>query len=398
MTFCIGWKFKNQVFIFGDTLFTQNTTLDDPENRKTSFGELQGNTNIHGKPAFVEENGIKVKAFANGAIAYAGSVAIAEAMAEIVESSMTAGRSALEALQLALHNVQPVKESEHTSLLLTCRQANEIALYLLDTKNLGSIKKVEGLVQIGSIGDHHKANTKSFISKIESDITNRFQPGFHSPKNLLAQISAYLQSIGVHDKILNEAVGGAFVGLCHSVNGIEWQPDTLYVVRSPIPTSDNIFCCGVFVRNQVLGLISTASEINKFIAWKSIHEENSDTHNRINEASKEITKKFDSGMFEFLVVLNSGIHTATIVEMKNNTYHKLVFIDTLNPIIDGKIGIIWTDTLLRAINAIQRDSDGRQPDLSVMSLPYIPPDEDDIAEAEALFQKNYDLDFDSQYS
>lgn len=392
MTLCVGWKFRDDIYLFGDTIFSQGKSDRFPAGEKTSFGELQGNGSVHGRSAYVEENGIKIRAFAGGAIAYSGSVAKAVAMADIVEASLNEGMTPKDALRRAFMNVQPIEDNEHTSLLLACDEAGTPALYHFDTKDAGNIQSIEGLIQIGSISAHHRSNTENIIKGLEIEISKRFMPGVHTRKNILSRISGYLQSIGVHDPILNEGVGGAFVGLCYSSDGIEWQPDTLYVIHSPEPSAGEIIFCGVFVRNQVLGLVSTASQLNKFVAWKFANEDFSDTHDRALKVSGEIIKKYDSGKFDAIVFLNNYIHAVTVIEMKNNTHHHFTVIDAFNPE-SGRLGIVWTSGLLRIVNTIPKDEDGSQPDLSVRWLPYMELDASEIAEIDQFLQRQYDSEF-----
>lgn len=392
MTLCVGWKFKDEIYLFGDTVFSQGKSDSSPEGEKTSFGELQGNGKVHGRSAYVEENGIKIRAFSGGAIAYSGSVAKAVAMADLVEASLSEGKSPKDALRRAFLNVQPIGMDEQTSLLLACSEDGSPILYHFDTEDADNIKSVDGLIQIGSIGAHHRTNTENLIKALEDEITGRFRPNFHSRKNILSRISGYLQSIGVHDPILTEGVGGAFVGLCYSSYGVEWQPDVLYIIHSPDPSMGEIIFCGVFVRNQVLGLVSTASQINKFIAWKFSTEDFSDTYDRAMGVSDEILQKYDSGRFDAIVFLNNGPHTVTVLEMNNNTHHRLAVVDAFNPE-SGRLGIVWSPGLLRVVNTISKDDDGSQPDLSVMWLPYIELEDSEIAEIDSFLQEQYDSEF-----
>lgn len=392
MTLCVGWKFKDEIYLFGDTVFSQGKSNGLPASEKTSFGELQGNGKVHGRSAYVEENGIKIRAFAGGAIAYSGSEAKAVAMADVVEASLSEGISPKDALRRAFLNVQPVEVSDQTSLLLACSENGSPVLYHFDTEDAENIKSIDGLIQIGSIGAHHKTNMENIIKGLEAEISKRFRSDVHSRKNILARISGYLQSIGVHDPILTEGVGGAFVGLCYSLDGVEWQPDILHVIHSPDPSLGEIIFCGVFVRNQVLGLVSTVSGLNKFIAWKFSNEDFSDAYSRAVSVSDEIVQKYDSGKFDAIVFLNNGPHTVTVLEMNNNTHHQLAVVDAFNPE-SGKLGIVWMPGLLRVVNTISKDDDGNQPDLSVMWLPYVGLEASEIAEIDNFLQDQYDLQF-----
>ncbi|MFA0997491.1 MULTISPECIES: hypothetical protein [Pseudomonas syringae group] len=313
-------------------------------------------------------------------------------MADVVEASIGEGMSPRDALKRAFSNVQPVEKNERTSLLLACSENGRPVLYHFDTESADSITSVEGLIQIGSISTHHINNTKNIVDELEDEICKRFNSEVHSRKNILSRLLGYLQSIGVHDRILIEGVGGAFVGLCYSSDGVEWQPDILYVVHSPDPSAGEVIFCGVFVREQVLGLISTASQLNKFLAWKFSAEDGDTALARAKSVSVEMLKKYDSGKFGALVFLNNTFHIVTVLEMKESTHHHFVIVDALSPD-SGKLSVVWRPGLLRIVNTIPKDADGRQPDLSTMWLPYVGLEAQETAEIDEFLQAQYDADF-----
>ncbi|RML46118.1 hypothetical protein ALQ95_01281 [Pseudomonas syringae pv. ribicola] len=46
MTMCVGWKFKDDIYLFGDTLFSQKKSDCLTSGPLTSFGELQGEEKV----------------------------------------------------------------------------------------------------------------------------------------------------------------------------------------------------------------------------------------------------------------------------------------------------------------------------------------------------------------
>lgn len=378
MTFCIGLKAVGCVYLFADTLLSYSLG-EAPSSpvEKTSFAELQGEQIINGQRVIVEEGGVKIRTFGRCAITYAGCVKTALALADTVQQCMELGYSAQDALESALISVQPIDCNSSAVLLFACHEGGEAKLFRLDTD--GTVEEVSDLVQEGSIGTCHRTNVENMIARCRDEIHARYHPKHHSQQNVLIRIAAILQSLGIHDLICKEGAGGAFVGVCVSDEGVLWQPDTLYVLHPPIPDSENIFVTGLFIMKQVACLIGNAAGINKFIATELKDEARDAREERVLSVVDPVLKKFDSCRFQYLVFLNSGPHIATVLEMNDNLYHALAMLDA-ECIPEGRVGIIWTEGLLKIVNEIPPDADGGQPDMALWWLPFCTADEKDVAE------------------
>lgn len=379
MTFCVGWKILECVFLFGDTLLTNYDSEKLPTVPKTSFGELQGKQEVYGKNAIVEEGGVKIRTFEKSAIAFAGSLKTALALEDMVQECLELGATAKDSLQSALYSIQPVSANEEATILLACHEDGKAKLFRLDTLHNGSIEEIDELVQIGSISKCHRENVENMIASLTKELLTRYRPDHHSYQNILIRIAALLQSLGIHDFIVSEGVGGAFVGVCISECGVIWQPDTLYCLHPPIPEAENIFFTGLFVRDQVVCLVSTAANVNIYMASPLKYESYEARMARVLAVSDVVLNQFDSGRFEYLIFLNTALHTSTVLEMNGECCHGLAVVDAENPI-KGRIGILWSPGLLKLVNTIPCDADGGQPDLCVRWLPYWPPDDETLAE------------------
>lgn len=389
MTFCVAWKALGCVFIFADSVLTGPAeSAEAAHGEHTSFREIQGPNSFGGATLFCEEGGFKIREFNGVAVTYAGSCGVALAMLDVIQQCFDYGRSARESLESALASVQPVNPGEDTTLLLGCNEENTARLFRLDTRGTGSIDEVEELCQIGSIAEWHRQNVENMISGLRAEIKDRYHPEHHAHNSILSRIVALLQSLGIHDVLTNDGVGGAFLGVCVSAGGVLWQPDMLYVVHSPVPEEDSTFCVGVFVRQQVACLVSTAIKANKFIASPLLGESVEARLQRAGQVSDEVLAQFDAGRFDYVAFLNNALHTVTIFEMNGNLYHTMFAIDAKSPV-EGKIGILWTDGLLRLVNTIPCDADGEQPDLGLMWIPYYQPDPLLIAEMNTYLEEMY---------
>lgn len=382
MTFCVGWKAFNCVYLFADTLLTRfGTDASQPITEKTSFAELQGEQTADGAKVVVEEAGLKIREFGSAAITYAGSVKTALALADTVQHCMEQGESATDALNAALINIRPIEPENSAILLLACFEEGKAKLFRLDTE--GGVEEVDELSQEGSIGACHQQNVESMLVQLKS-LRQSIHSGRHSPQSILICITAILQSLGIHDYLPSEGVGGAFVGVCVSDGGVEWQPDALFLVHAPMPTEGEIFGTGVFIRDQVLCLISSAIGVNKYIPSDLKDEKRATQKARALAVADDVLKKFDAGKFQYLVFLNTGPHVAAVLQVNGGLQHQLAIIDA-ESILEGKIGVLWTPTLINIVNEIPPDEDGGQPDMALWWLPFTPASEMMITQAENIF-------------
>lgn len=387
MTYCVAWKAFGCVFIFADSILTGPAeSVEAAHVKHTSFRELEGPNRFSGATLFCEEGGFKIREFNGVAVTYAGSLRVALAMLDVIQQCFDYGQSARKSLESALASVQPVNPVEDTTVLLGCNEKNKARLFRLDTSGTGSIDEIEELCQIGSIAECHRQNVGNMIREIRNEIEGRYRPEHHTQKSILSRILALLQSLGVHDVLTSDGVGGGFSGVCVSAGGVLWQPDMLYVVHSAVPQEDSSFCVGVFVRQQVACLVSTAIKVNKFIASPLLDESVEARFQRADQVSDEVLAQFDAGRFDYVAFLNNTLHTVTVFEMNGNLYHQMFAIDAKSPV-EGKIGILWTDGLLRLVNTIPRDADGGQPDMGLMWIPYYQPNPLLIAEMNTYLEE-----------
>ncbi|SFT71083.1 hypothetical protein SAMN04489724_1746 [Algoriphagus locisalis] len=221
MTYILGWKNYNSVFLVGDSV----VTIDYPgsysdktyeSNRPlTSFGEQQ----IFEKGKTISEKWLKLYDLENKVI-LAISGTIEEAHEGIKHFKM----------YLEIQNVIDILKAVENSfsdkdvkVLIGYMDENVPRLISYNGKNNSRIIQHDffEVAHSGSIGESFINQTENFFAQIEVK-------GW-SDEQILASIIAVTQSYGVQEEIIRQGVGGFFSGIRINKNGVTWQPDIMFV-------------------------------------------------------------------------------------------------------------------------------------------------------------------------
>ena len=228
MTLCIGWVQGEAVYLIADSALTGSAA---PTNLQSSFGETH--RRIRGD--FVEEGLFKLAPIGSeAAAAFAGNWECAEQIRDFLMQNWCVLDGDIDALQVALSKAfYPSIEEFEVSFLLAWRTK--------DGPKLAHWVPSSGFrycdqCSIGSASD-------SLLQLLERSVLEMRRSGIPE-QHVLPAMSAFAQSLGVHDDLLEQNIGGAMFGVQVDQNGVSWQPDTAYVLcRRGAPAGDVIRLC-----------------------------------------------------------------------------------------------------------------------------------------------------------
>ena len=373
MTYCVGWKTLNAVYLIADTAITSFKPLQCDT---TSFGEKQGTESGKDTGPLVEERALKITQLGKSAAAtFAGDVKRGRALTEILEARLNEGDSPRKALEDAVKQNAPFPVDEAVHFLFAFFDDGKPFLLALDTSQSDIAHEVHGIIHLGSLNSgFHDLTEKFIVPLMRKEI--ELQNAKHSER-VLAQALAVVQSYGIHDYLIEKGVGGAFFGLRISLEGVRWQPDILYVLHSSNLKSENPDLSAVLIRKGVACLVNSIAGRNKFFAYPRQSETVDECTRRVEKASLDAIGSFDRGKFDFITFLNIGKHIVTVVEMRQSLTHRLLCVEPVAGS-DGALGIYWSPELMHKVNTIPHRGDSPPPDMCLRWEPFSPlkPDDD----------------------
>ena len=270
MTYCLGLRTARGVLIAADSAISSmgHVLSACSGEGTTTFGELQGNVG-RGRWSHIEEAVLKLTVEADSVIGFAGDVDTGRCLIDLyLTLRMDAGSNGRDAVRKALSSVYPCQEQAEA--LFGFYDANEPYLMHVDIAR-GTVSEVEGLVQVGSVPQSQCTWTARYVSKFLA-MLERLGPDPRQLDQVFAQLVALVQSYGVHDYLLPEGVGGAFVAAWVTPTGAQWQRDHLDVMHDTVPTSGEIVMCATMVRDGVLCLVNNQTGSSKLITWPGWRE------------------------------------------------------------------------------------------------------------------------------
>ncbi|HJV25883.1 MAG TPA: hypothetical protein VJ673_09350 [Aromatoleum sp.] len=294
----------------------------------------------------MNEKGLKLAVGANSVVGFAGDVATARSLIAAYFVARETGSGARDGVRQALNSVCPC--TEQSEVLFGFYEDNEPRLLHANTAR-NAISEVEGLVQLGSVPPSQREWTASYVSAF-LDLLNRFGPHPLHAERIFTQLVALMQSYSVHDYLLPRGVGGAFVAAWVTPSGARWQGDHLYVIHDAVPNPADMIMCATMVRDDVLCLVNNQTGNTKLITWPHRSESEHALTTRVEAAGNKSLGTFDDAAFDYFISINKHKHVVTVLEMCGEQHTALVSLCAHG--IDGKLGVVWTEELLRIVNTI----------------------------------------------
>lgn len=219
MTYCAGWKYRNAVFLIGDTAVTKTAT---PTTTHTSFGQLHAE--VQGE--HVEEGLLKLVPLGAGMVAaFAGDVHLATTCLDFLRDNLGREPDATSALRTMTLSLGPFPKDRLVELIVaTSGYEGDSNLHHWNSIH-GLNESVFDYCQIGSLTSYHAAVTRDLLSRLVAE-------GLDTER-MLAVITAVVQSYGVHDDIVSMNVGGLIFGVQTKMGIVSWHQDVNVVLYDP---------------------------------------------------------------------------------------------------------------------------------------------------------------------
>lgn len=203
-------------------------------------------------------------------------------------------------------------------------------------------------VPLGSVRAMHKGMTQEPLKRLFA----MDRQGFAA---YLAAALGLLQSLGVHDYLLNDGVGGSFTGLCVTREGIAWQPDLLYLIDQP--GEDIWSAVATCVRDGILIVNSTiTNELRLFVTTVNGENDLAQWAKRWGRfAQSYITNK----RFDYVVLLGLTRWVVIVIEMRRTLESKMLRFHADSP---AKGRVSWFELQAEMISELSRGFSNPEPD------------------------------------
>ncbi len=217
MTYCAGWKYKDSVYLWADTVAAR--PLLAARRQTPSLGEMLTDVDEDR----VEASALKLIPIASGtAVAYTGDVALALRLLDYLRDHHAAAASHADLLLQMQKSLGPFSADRFVALLLASSSPGGAPELLHWTTAEGLDTRACDFHQIGSPTPYHAALTPDLLSVMAS--------GELAPDLVLPIIGAIVQARGVRDMAIDLNTEGLIVGLRTELGGVSWQDDTLVVL------------------------------------------------------------------------------------------------------------------------------------------------------------------------
>ncbi len=335
MSYVLGWKTRSNVYIAADSMITgAATSIND----HSSFGERQI---VDGSDS-VAERALKIVVNDDLAIGLCGDFRLARDLASSVFRAYRRLRDPEAALREMIVSNGPFPIQHTAQLVVAWRGEPCPRLFSFNHDGSGTFQELghgEG-VPLGSVRAMHKSMTQELLKRL-------FAVERQGSAAYLAAALGALQSLGVHDYLLDDGVGGSFTGLSVSRETIAWQPDLLYLIDEPGKEIwPGVATC---VRDQ--NLIVTSTITNQPRVFMTTVEGANDPEQWSEMWSEFARAYITRGLFDFVVLLGLERWVVVVIEMKQHSESKMLrfHADSI-----GSDGVSWFELHSEMRDALRR--------------------------------------------
>ena len=223
MTYCVAWKSANSIFFAADSSVTSNNSLFTSRPKLKSIPSSFNEYSRHPNGKYTEEAIIKILTFKNSvAVSFAGDLKDISATLDVFRRALEYNSNPHTALTTAVNSSAPAESIHRASIIIGYLEEGKPILLCYNKNGDRKIREIDSIVQIGSGANQFRVFTHDIIKKLLDRNLYDYQ--------FLPLVSALLQNFGVHNNLVSLKSGGTFYGVRIDINGIEWQPDTVYVI------------------------------------------------------------------------------------------------------------------------------------------------------------------------
>lgn len=343
MTYCVVWKTDDAAFIAADSAITSyNGNVTGNPKGVSSLGQNQGYAD---NAKHVCEGAFKIFSTSNAALCLSGDVDFGHKIIDLILAHLENDNNLSTALNLAISNYPDFKD----------RPAIKIAAISFDKKptitvltNLHDdfISTNESFVEFGSPPKDLSQYTTSFHKAFHDSWKNESKQYDKANEIMLIRMLSLLQIYGMHNLTLpNHGIGGSFTGLYISKQGIHLQPDICYALLAENPELGDATCTLTQMKSDHFCIVNTGM----CLAIGNGLIKTDDDDDRMEVSLTEAQEIFDSGKFDYIVILNKSRQTATAIQMNRQLHHSLLSVDASEQYAET-IGFAFCKKLMRIVN------------------------------------------------
>lgn len=313
MTYCLGWKYKDSIFLLADTAVTKQA---QPQTPRSSFGQMHDN--VRGE--HVEEALLKLIPLGRGLVAaFAGDVYWAGRCLDFIREHSATIEGTANLLKSMQANLGPFEDGREVELIVGNSTDSGYSELLCWNSKTGIDTYDADFYQIGSLVSYHSALT--------TDLLSTFANGNLDAERMLPILTAIVQSYGVHENLIDMYVGGLIFGVKTSGGLVSWQKDINYVLYDPAFQSPEIVSA-VARDNSLVVRSSLTNDTRIFRHSASVHRATSLDQGWV----KRVRADLDSGRASCWVFISTIYRVITVIFRedpdKDSKYVKMKNLDS----------------------------------------------------------------------
>ena len=380
MTYCVAWRTQTATFIIADSAETSvNPFVYEQMGSHTSFGELQGR--VTRKNEYVSESAFKIYTHESTAICLSGDSTFGHIFISLLIDHLRYGTPHKEALNRTITNFQNINGEPQIKIAIAF-YSDVPELITFDNRAENPIQTDMEYVSFGSPPDDLKNYTNSFWQGFKKTWFHEQYLGAEANERFLLRMLGLLQIYGIHNPTISDRIGGAYTGAYVSTDGLHTQPDICYLISGETLAFEAQRIVSICVETDHFCLINNGDQ-NLLITNYTCCPKQDEP--KLSASFVNALDKFDNGKFGYVIILNTARHSASIVQMNNNTHHQLLSID-IHGNSPETLGFIISEALVEINNDYHQPID--TPKYALITLtPYIPISAEKLSLVEAQLER-----------
>lgn len=314
MTYVIGWKSQNAVFLAADTALTSPPDRRTAHVTMSSFGQSHVAHN-ESEGLIVEERVLKLFLRRDIGLAFAGSYLLALRLAATFYESIESGANPRAALDAALF-ANRIQGDDVVQLAIAYHSDGPKLLSLNASARGADIVDDQDFVQLGNPLPIHRELTNKWVGDALQQIP-------HDSRTHLASLLGIFQSYNLFSPQMERGIGGAFCGLYVDETGGNWQPDILYVEYGG-DSPKNVGIC--FRHNSLIINSPVIGQSRSFSNWLPPNETQSTAFTLAQKAVLKGKRLNRTAEYEYIAMIAVTNLTVTVIEMRRRLQHALIWL------------------------------------------------------------------------
>ncbi|MBV4507817.1 hypothetical protein HU751_023575 [Pseudomonas sp. BW13M1] len=343
MTYCVIWKTEHAAFIAADSAVTSygNNISGNPKGA-SSLGQHQG---LIAGTKYVCEGAFKIFRTTSVALCLSGDLEFGLSLVNLTLTHLENNKSPHEALTLACNNFPDFNQRPPVKIAAV-HCAPEPTITVLDTLAQNPVSIANQLVELGSPPRDLKQYTSVFHKAFHDCWKEEVKTHEKANEFMLIRMLALLQIYGMHNPTLSDnGIGGSFTGVHVTTKGVHEQPDICYLLCGELPYLGDSTCTLTRTKPDHFCIVNT----HMCLTIGNGQDNRKTCDDALDESLLEAQRIFDSGRFDYVVILNKSRHTATAIQMDRQLHHTLLSLDTSDDEA-GSLGFVFSKKLEKLIN------------------------------------------------